>query len=248
MFSKSLKQIMILSFVALALTACGNKKNSSEKVIRAGTMGRVSGAAGYYSNNYYGNNGTTGYNYNNSYNGVASGQYQNNVWTLVGTQPNYQLDFYEMVKRLIAPTMDPKALGNVSGVGANNTGVYMQLFVELNSDRSINTQNSLLRMAIRDDYVGQSNPNGGGAIKEIPIVIQGLTTNNYNTAIMGGYGNSQVSLKFADTVGEITVEGMVSGSSFSGSVKFRNYSPKGDNMEYVLGGFTMNTCAAFNCK
>jgi hypothetical protein len=41
---------------------------------------------------------------------------------------------------------------------------------------------------------------------------------------------------------------MVSGSSFSGSVKFRNYSPKGDNMEYVLGGFTMNTCAAFNCK
>jgi hypothetical protein len=226
MLSKYFKTSMIFLALALSLTACGQKKGS-ESVNKARSNGRVTGSGIVPQN-------------------IMSGTYQANVWTLISADRQYQESFQQMVRTLVSPSLDPNAIGAVAADGSNNTGVYMQGFVDLNADRSINVNNAILKIMIQDEYVGQKDSEGR-EIKAYPIVIPTLAQAHVQASATVP-GATDINLTFRDSVGEITLVGTLSSNQYRGNIKFKNFAPKGDNKEYWLGSFNTSMCAIFNCK
>lgn len=226
MLSKYLKMTSLLLVLALSVTACGKKKNS-EAVGAARTAGRVTGSGVVATN-------------------TMSGTYQTNIWNAVTVDRQYQDSFQEMIKVLVAPGIDPAAIGYVSADASNNTGVFMNAFIDLNADRSINASTSMLKIMIQDEFVGQKD-DSGKEILPYPIIIPGIATSSVtpSTSLPGA---NDITITFRDSIGEITLVGTLSSNTYSGKVKFKNNAPKGDGKEYWLGGFNAQMCSMFNCK
>lgn len=147
--------------------------------------------------------------------------------------------FRGRVADLVSASMNPFELGQVSGAITGSTGVTVTVNLVTDASGNIISNQSQFNLSIHDSYVGQSGSEGGSIL---PIQIAHTT----DSQLAGSYSSQtkQLNLQFSDEYGEISIQGRIANSQFSGTVQFSNFisfdesSPKSG----VLGQFQINNC------
>lgn len=224
-----MKRISVVALAAIALTGVGcvqSSPSSDSKVIQD----RVSrgGAATY------------------------TGQVNPTTGQVTPVETSYVVgssvagDYQAVVKALVAPQIDPQYLGCVDP----QSGVLMQAFIDINtSTGAVIPSKSSLTLQIKDEFVGQADPNTGKPIPPISMTLAGSS---------GTLTGNQLRMVFQDCAGEVVIQGTynnMSPSMFAGVVTFTN-SKKSDcktplvgaGQPNVLGSFQVQTCGFMRCQ
>lgn len=164
-------------------------------------------------------------------------------------QAYFQNQVAQFVSNLKGPDGNPVALAHVSGQYGQKTGVSFWGSVGLNGSFNPNGQNNLmvssqgsaLRIAIVDEYVGQTN-SAGEVITEIPIYI--ASNVDGFVGVTGQVQGNQATILYQDSYGKIQLQGSFNSNWFTGHISFQN----NNNTQGYLGMFSVQTCGFFTCQ
>lgn len=208
-------KLLLLLVSCVGLWACDPKPNDSTPVQQARGVRDVVPANGLTPN---------GVNGNNYSNGIGS-------WGQIFS--NYDNEFNNAVRALVSSTMDPSKLGHVDP----RNGVFFQGYIQANTDGTISTSGSKLRIEIWDAFA-QS-----GQYAQIPISFSSVRSGQVN----GG----QITLTFEDQYGSIVFQGVKNGNALTGQVIFNNYTyfdGSSQSRQGTLGDFSIPYCYLVTCN
>lgn len=207
---------------ALALTACGQKKDDSTSAINGQTrssgvvsgptnpQGYIKGSGVYLTAASYG----TG--------GLSNTQFENGV-----------ADF-------ISAAWDAsRGLGPIS-----DQSVVVQGYLEMANATQFNLAVSNLNIRITDDFARDGVKMDNGQIAQ-PFSV------SFASATSGMINGNQFSIVFKDDFQEVTLAGTMSGAGTYGTLSFRNFKDAaGGQLKSAspMGYFAIMTCALLNCK
>lgn len=157
------------------------------------------------------------------------------------TDPQYQAEFNQVIKWIIAAYIDPAQVGDVN----TTTGVAFRAYVEVGNNNGVNSQTSGFEMIINDSFALAGKNENGEKIEPLKLGAQAVAMNLLtNTA----------KVTFANENGIYVFEGQFDQSNFTGIVKFQNRTSWNPQAEIVhdgenqLGGFSIPTCSFFRCQ
>ncbi|MGE3756276.1 MAG: hypothetical protein AB7H97_00890 [Pseudobdellovibrionaceae bacterium] len=176
--------------------------------------------------------------------GSASTNYKKGVWGEVyraedATQDDFQIE----VGNLVSASIDPEAIGTVSGTPGDTTGIRFNGIIVVKNG-TVDKAKSQLRLAIWDSFAGTKD--GSNTIPEYPIYFDKLTDYVFKN------NNTEIGLKFEDAYGYVIMEGVTRGSLFEGEIRFKNHksydgsSP--DETEHLLGRFAVELNGFFDMQ
>lgn len=120
-------------------------------------------------------------------------------------------------------------------IGAmNNNSFKFVGFIHFDQNGAIDKANSKLYIEINDDRSSAEGP----------------MTVNFEQLASGTINGSNVTLNFQDNYGTFTIQGMISGNTFSGTVSYRNSVNVTQGQAPAagtIGQFSTSTCSVFNC-
>lgn len=167
---------------------------------------------------------------------------------IIGADGTYWQDFQNAMGALVSATMDPNALGEVSPVAGDPTGVrfWGQINLDLgpldvvDMPQTSVLPNSWLEIVIWDSYAGTPNEDGE-ILPEIRI--------SFPRAQGGFVVHDYAELYFEDEYGQIVLEGRFDASYFEGTLHFSNRvawdgGPAGEGTL----SFSIPTCEFFRCQ
>lgn len=235
---KTLGLALVLSMVVACQPA--NKKRST----RITSRGNV-------------NNVLTQTPFNNT--GVDKGDGSYGAWGEIvmasnWSQQQFQGQVQAFLSNLVAPDGGMIALGEVSGMSGQNTGIRIYGTALTNgafrasggNNLQVVAQGSQLRIGIFDSYVGKQNAEGE-TITEVPIMIAQGSSEQFN--VSGNVTGNQANITFQDKYGIIRLQGTFNTNVFQGSVYFQNNSAvSGAPRSGYLGVFAVQTCGFFRCQ
>ncbi|MFS4459781.1 hypothetical protein [Bdellovibrio sp. HCB2-146] len=213
-FSKLAVLILVIS--TSGLVACSQGDRSMSRTASSGNQNTGSG-----------NNGTVG-------GGSNTCPSTSTVGKIYGGA-----NFEAQVKAFVSATLNPSALGTVSGDINASTGIDFTASFAFDSAGNLNVANSSVNMKIYDSYVGTVY--NGQTITPYSV--------NFSTAAAGNLNRStgQFQVRFSDAYGDIVFQGTKGSSLTEGTVTFQNktavsgYSPASG----TLGSFKIYSCVLF---
>lgn len=152
--------------------------------------------------------------------------------------------FQYAVQGLVSAQMDEFALGQVSAQATGGTGVFFggQVMLQGSGGAASVAQGSYLVIGIYDSLVGQPDPGTGQIATPIQIVL---------TQASGQVSGANATLRFNDGVGSVTLNGVINGQTFSGTLSYensRNVNGGPGAAAYPMGYFQVPTCQFFLCN
>lgn len=212
-FNKSMRGILLIA--ALALSACG-KNNSSD--IRIAGRGATAVTPPAHQQNTPGSCSDPKMVWGKIFDPYASPQFE------------YQ------VKNFVSATLDPQALGSISGNIADKTGIDFQGSFKFDNEGKLLPGSSTVLIKIVDSYVNQ--PYNGQTVQ--PYIVE------FKAANSGAMDRNthQFEVRFKDNYGEIIFQGRYDNQIVEGTVSYVNntavagYQPSSG----VLGNFKAYTC------
>lgn len=219
-----IKNVILLTISALMLNGCNPNKESATKRtsgVRATTVAGTTG--GVFTQSTCGNNlssiGTI-YDQGNSQNLYSTGNFETRV------------------KGLLSATINPAEVGSISSGPNDQTGVRFQGTIKIESNGSVNLQETKILIKVYDSLVLQSATDGSNQFQPIPIEFTAAAAGQFNMQTGSGY------VIFRDQYGEVRFDGNLSGDYLSGQVSFANTTnvTGGSAASGVLGQFYVARC------
>ena len=202
----------MLVLAALTLSACAKKDDSAS--------GRITTRGG---------NGS----------GIVAQNTCGNTAQAVGKiydSQSYGSRFEEQVKAFVSATLDPEALGTISGGIADATGVDFTASFPFDSNNQLIAAQASISIKIFDSYAKTTYNGQVVPPYEVAFTQAKSGTINRNTR--------QINVVFEDEFGSITINGTFDGNMVTGKVSFNNYkSVKGSPQSGQLGDFKIYQCA-----
>lgn len=145
--------------------------------------------------------------------------------------------FEQRTKGLLSAILNPNLFGTISGSTSGQTGVTIEGHLRYDSSGNVILEQTSMKLMIYDSYVGQLDQ-AGQTIDAYPINFSKASSGTMNLA------TKQFTIQFKDQYGEITVTGVVGGSTVTGSISYQNYTSYsgGAAASGVLGAFSIATC------
>lgn len=219
-----MKKVLLLTIMSLAFVACNPQKVQTLRTSGNRTAS-ISGATNstFTSNTCANNLSSVGTIYD------QAGQQSLSLTT----------SFETRVKGLLSATINPIDVGTISSAANDQTGVRFQGSIKVESNGSVNLQQTKILIQVYDSFVLQSAIDGSNQFQAIPIEFISAAEGQFNPQTGTGY------VVFRDQYGEIRFDGNLSGDYFSGQVSFRNsVNVTGASAaQGVLGQFYVARCA-----
>ncbi len=219
-----MKNVLLLTVIALAFVGCNPNKEQSTKRTSGVRSATISGTTnGTFTNSYCGNNlSSIGTIYDQ---GTQQSLYSNG-------------NFEARVKGLLSATIDPSEVGQISSSPNDQTGVRFQGTIKVESNGTVNLQQTKILIKVYDSFVLQSAQDGSNQYQPIPIEFTSAAAGQFNIQTGSGY------VIFRDQYGEVRFDGNLSGDYLSGQVSFANSTnvTGGSAAQGVLGQFYVARC------
>ena len=218
-----MKNVLLLTVIALAFVGCNPNKEQSKRTsgVRSATIsGNTNGT---FTQSYCGNNlSSIGTIYDQ---GTQQSLYSNG-------------NFEQRVKGLLSATIDPAEIGTISSSPNDQTGVRFQGTIKVESNGTVNLQQTKILIKVYDSFVLQSASDGSNQYQPIPIEFTSAAAGQFNMQTGSGY------VIFKDQYGEVRFDGNLSGDYLSGQVSFVNSAnvTGGSAAQGVLGQFYVARC------
>lgn len=216
--SKSVMGMLVLA--ALTLSACAKKDDSAS--------GRVATRGG---------NGS-GIVAQNTCANPAQAQAVGKIFD----SQSYGSRFEEQVKAFVSATLDPEALGTISGNINDKTGIDFSASFPFDSNNQLIASEASISIKIFDSYAKE--PYNGQVIPPYEVAFSQAKSGTINR------NTRQINVVFEDEYGSITFAGQYGvmegsqGPFVVGKVSFNNYkSVKGSPQSGQLGDFKIYDCA-----
>lgn len=192
--------LLVVGLALLLASSCNNNRNKSNKAQPI---------------NPYANNNGLFLNTNQVCSDIN--QKIGSIFTQSSTQllsGGYSQSLDMNVKSFLSASMNPGDLGTISSGDRDQTGVRFEGQIKLDGSRNIVLDQSRVAIKVYDSYVGQYDNNG----KQItPIEIY------FDRAIRGQVDASGLAtVTFQDNFGEVTFEGRLDQTQWSGTVSYIN--------------------------
>ena len=155
---------------------------------------------------------------------------------------SYSSQFTTMVQNLVAASIDPSVVGQVSPV----SGVKLRGYVELDSSGNVVVGRSSMSLEIDDEWTGQQDDG-----QTIPPLYINLPARS------GRATGGSATLVFADNARQVTLSGGwmsngYSGSTFAGQIAYNNTTSaiQGAPLHSAspMANFQIDTCGFFRCQ
>ncbi|KYG64065.1 hypothetical protein AZI86_14775 [Bdellovibrio bacteriovorus] len=208
--SKSVMGVLVLA--ALTLSACAKKDDSAS--------GRVvtRGGSGIVTQNTCGN--------------AAQAQAVGKIFD----SQSYGSRFEEQVKAFVSATLDPEALGTISGNINDATGIDFTASFPFDSNNQLIAAQASISIKIFDSYAKTTY--NGQVVPPYEVAFSQAKSGTINR------NTRQINVVFEDEFGSITLTGTYDGSMVNGKVSFNNYKAlKGSPQSGQLGDFRIYQCA-----
>jgi len=219
-----IKNVILLTIIALTFVSCNPKQESATKRTNAVRAATVAGTTnGTFTQSFCGNNlSSIGTIYDQ---GTQASLYSNG-------------NFEARVKGLLSATIDPSEIGTISSSANDQTGVRFQGTIKVDSNGSVNLQESKILIKVYDSFVLQSASDGSNQYQPIPIEFTTAASGQFNMQTGSGY------VIFSDQYGDVRFDGNLSGEYLSGQVSFVNRTnvTGGSAASGVLGQFYVARC------
>jgi hypothetical protein len=150
-----------------------------------------------------------------------------------------KVDYTNIVKAFLSPTISPSEVGDVDPT----TGVRFGGRVMMNGTNGAIDPNSQIQFEVIDHLVGTLANNQ--TYQPIPVTFKGGVTANS----MAYNGNANIT--FEDEFGSVNIRGtfQYKGGNFTGTVYFSNASANHNGIKSgTLGTFSVPTCSFFVCN
>ncbi|WP_409477334.1 hypothetical protein [Pseudobdellovibrio sp. HCB154] len=216
-----MKKVVLLTLIALSFVGCNPNKESSKRTSgNGGRVATISGTTnGAFTQSYCGNN-------------------LSSVGTIYDQSSSFTSNFEARVKGLLSATIDPSEVGTISAGANDQTGVRFQGTFKIESNGTVNLQQTKILIKVYDSYVLQSATDGSNQYQPIPIEFSSAAAGQFNMQTGSGY------VVFRDEYGEVRFDGNLSGDYLSGQVSFVNTTnvTGGAAAQGVLGQFYIARC------
>lgn len=219
-----MKNVLCITIVALAFVGCNPKKDSSAKRTNAVRAATVAGTTnGAFTQSFCGNNLSS----------IGTIYDQGTAQSLYSTG-----NFESRVKGLLSATIDPSEIGQISSSANDQTGVRFQGTIKVETNGTVNLQQTKILIKVYDSFVLQSASDGTNQYQPIPIEFTTAAAGQFNMQTGSGY------VIFRDQYGEVRFDGNLSGDYLSGQVSFANSTnvTGGSAAQGVLGQFYVARC------
>ena len=215
-----MKKAVLLTLIALSFVGCNPAKEASKRTSgNGGRSATISGTTnGAFTQSFCGNSNLS------------------SVGTIYDQSSSY--NFEARVKGLLSATIDPSEVGTISAGTNDQTGVRFQGTFKIDSNGTVNLQQSKILIKVYDSYVLQSAIDGSNQYQPIPIEFTSAAAGQYNAQ------TGVIYVVFKDQYGEVRFDGKLSGDYLSGQVSFVNSTnvTGGAAAQGVLGQFYIARC------
>lgn len=218
-----MKNVLLLTIVALTFASCNPKKESAKRTsgVRSAIVAATTNGA--FTQSFCGNNLSS----------IGTIYDQGTQASLYSTG-----NFESRVKGLLSATIDPNEVGQISSAPSDQTGVRFQGTIKVESNGTVNLQQTKILIKVYDSFVLQSATDGSNQYQPIPIEFTSAAAGQFNMQTGSGY------VIFRDQYGEVRFDGNLSGEYLSGQVSFANSTnvTGGSAASGVLGQFYVARC------
>ena len=218
-----MKNVLLLTIIALTFVGCNPNKESAKRTsgVRAATVAGTTN--GTFTQSFCGNNLSS----------IGTIYDQGTQASLYSTG-----NFEARVKGLLSATIDPAEIGTISSSPNDQTGVRFQGTIKVESNGTVNLQQTKILIKVYDSFVLQSATDGSNQYQPIPIEFTSAAAGQFNMQTGSGY------VIFRDQYGEVRFDGNLSGDYLSGQVSFANSAnvTGGSAASGVLGQFYVARC------